>query len=89
VYRFKGGDQIKAGQAMRFPGSEDKFSYVLGMPFGTEYIKAITSTKPFATMEADFSDLQGPAAAAITRGLSVVASDSTRAEALAVYAIMP
>jgi hypothetical protein len=40
-------------------------------------------------MEADFSDLQGPAVAAISRGLSVVSSDTTRAEALAVYEILP
>lgn len=87
--RFGGTGFIKAGEALRFPGAEDKFSYVLGRPYGTEYIKAIASTRPFATMEPDFSDLQGSAVSAITRGLSVVGKDATRAEALAVYEIVP
>jgi hypothetical protein len=78
-----------AGEALQFPGPGDKFQYILGPPYGTEYIKAVASTKAFATMEADFSDLQGSAAAAITRGLSVVSSDATRSEALAVYEIVP
>lgn len=87
--RFGGSGEIKAGQAMTFPDSNDKFRYALGRPYGTEYIKAIASTKPFATREADFSDLQGGAAEAITRGLSVVSNDATRAEALVVYEISP
>ena len=87
--RFGGSGKIKAGEALKFPGLNDKFQYVLGRPYGTEYIKAVASTKPFATMEADFSDLQGSAVTAISRGLSVVSSDTTRAEALAVYEILP
>lgn len=87
--RFGGSGFIKAGEALRFPAAGDKFSYVLGKPYGTEYIKAIASTRPFATMEPDFSDLQGPAVSAITRGLSVVGNNTTRAEALAVYEIVP
>ena len=87
--RFGGSGKIKAGEALKFPGPNDKFQYVLGRPYGTEYIKAVASTKPFATMEADFSDLQGSAVAAISRGLSVVSSDTTRAEALVVYEILP
>ena len=87
--RFGGSGKIKAGEALKFPGPNDKFQYVLGRPYGTEYIKAVASTKPFATMEADFSDLQGSAVAAISRGLTVVSSDTTRAEALVVYEILP
>ncbi len=87
--RFGGSGFIKAGEALRFPGSKDQFKYVLGKPFGTEYIKAVASTKPFTTMEADFSDLQGPAVAAITRGLTVASADASRAEALVIYQIVP
>ncbi|HCX96370.1 MAG TPA: hypothetical protein DHU26_05235, partial [Spirochaetaceae bacterium] len=87
--RFGGSGKIKAGEALKFPGLNDKFQYVLGRPYGTEYIKAVASMKPFATMEADFSDLQGSAVAAISRGLTVVSSDTTRAEALVVYEILP
>ncbi len=87
--RFGGTGKIRAGEALTFPGKGDKFQFVLGRPYGTEYIKAVASTTPFTTMEADFSDLQGPAAAAITRGLSVISTDAPRAEALAVYEILP
>jgi hypothetical protein len=87
--RFGGAGKIKAGEALIFPKKGDPFQYVLGRPYGTEFIKAVASTKPFATMEADFSDLQGSAASAISRGLSVVSTDASRAEALAVYEILP
>lgn len=87
--RFGGSGKIKAGEALIFPKQGDAFQYVLGRPYGTEYIKAVASTKPFATMEADFSDLQGSAASAITRGLLVVSTDASHAEALAVYEILP
>jgi hypothetical protein len=88
--RFGGSGRILAGQAMKFPGPTDGFEYLLGKPYGTEYLKAIASTVPFATMEADFTDLSGSASAAITRGLSVVSSaNTTHAEALVVYEIVP
>lgn len=87
--RFGGSGKIRAGEAMTFPGKGDRFQFLLGRPYGTEYIKAVASTSPFSTMEADFSDLQGPAAGAIARGLNVVSTQAPRAEALAVYEILP
>jgi len=51
--RFGGSGRILAGQAMKFPGPDDGFKYLLGKPYGTEYIKAVASTVPFATTEAD------------------------------------
>lgn len=88
--RFGGSGRIAKDQAMRFPAESDPFAYKLGAPYGTEYIKAIASLTPFQTMEPDFSDLAGTAGEAITRGMSVVAvGASSRAEALAVYEILP
>ena len=88
--RFGGSGKISKGEAMRFPAAGDRFQFKLQAPYGTEYIKAIASAVPFATMEPDFSDLAGSAAAAITRGLSVTSTNaSNRAEALAVYEILP
>lgn len=90
--RFGGSGRIRAGQAMTFPGPSDGFEYILGRPYGTEYIKAIASILPFSTMEADFTDLAGEAHNAILKGFSVVSdsgSDPTRAEALVVYEILP
>ena len=88
--RFGGNGRIKAGQAMKFPGPMDGFRYLLGKPYGTEFIKAIASLAPFATREADFSDLDGSALEAIARGKIVTsAGQSGRAEALVVYEIQP
>ena len=88
--RYGGSGRITAGEAMKFPGPNDGFKYLLGKPYGTEYIKAVASTVPFATVEADFTDLAGPAPTVITRGLFVVsASNATQAEALLVYEILP
>jgi hypothetical protein len=88
--RFGGSGRIAAGQAMKFPGSDDRFQYLLGKPYGTEYIKAIASTVPFATMETDFADLAGSATAAIQKGLKVTqAGNPSKAEALVVYEIQP
>ncbi len=88
--RFGGSGRISKDQAMRFPAEGDRFTYKLGAPYGTEYIKAIASLTPFRTMEPDFSDLAGTAGEAITRGMSVVGVGTPdRVEALAVYEILP
>jgi len=88
--RFGGSGRIAKGEAMRFPAESDRFTYKLGAPYGTEYIKAIASLAPFQTMEPDFSDLEGPPVLAITRGLSVESTNAAQhAEAMAVYEILP
>lgn len=88
--RFGGSGRIARGEAMRFPGPADQFKYKLGAPYGIEYIKAIASIEPFATMEPDFSDLAGSAGSAISRGLAVVSDAApTRAEYMVVYEVLP
>jgi len=88
--RFGGNGRINAGQAMKFPGPTDGFRYLLGKPYGTEFIKAVASLAPFATREVDFSDLDGSALEAIDRGKKVTSgSQPGRAEALVVYEIQP
>jgi hypothetical protein len=88
--KFGGSGRVKAGETMSFPKPGDAFKFKISPPYGTEYIKAIASTVPFATQEPDFSDLSGDAAQAITRGISVVSSAAfTRAEALVVYEVLP
>lgn len=88
--RFGGSGRILANQAIKFPGPSDGFKYLLGKPYGTEYIKAVASTVPFSNREADFTDLSGSASEAITYGLSVSSlGTTTRAEALIVYEILP
>jgi hypothetical protein len=88
--RYGGSGYLTKGQTFRFPEDEDGYKYLLGPPYGTEYIKAIASTVPFATMEADFTDLYGSPQSAILRGLEVVPDVSAkRAEALVAFEIVP
>jgi len=87
--RFGGGGTIKPGQAVRIPAEGDPFAFKMTPPFGTEFIKVVASTQPFATNEADFSELGGDARGIIARGLSVEGlGKAEQAEAMASYVIM-
>ncbi|MCX7025306.1 MAG: DUF4384 domain-containing protein [Spirochaetes bacterium] len=102
--RFGGGQGlVRAGAAVRIPGEGAPFEFRMTPPYGTEFIKVIASTAPFAGKEGDFADLREGASdnarAAITRGLSVVgtganastagvAGPASMAEATASYVIM-
>ncbi len=87
---FGGGDgRIPGGQAVRLPGPNDPFRFRMGPPYGTEFIKALASTTPFANKEADFADL-GMDSRVMTRGLAVVGTRAPEAaEDLASYYIGP
>ena len=88
--RFSPGAAIEPGRIVRIPGSGDPFAFKMTPPYGTEFIKVIASTRPFASDEADFEELGGDARGVITRGLVVTGSDKPeRAEAMASYVIMP
>lgn len=87
---YGGGDgRIAGGQAVSLPGPGDPFRFLMGPPYGTEFIKALASTVPFQKGEKDFSDL-GMDSRVMTRGLSVVgASRPEAAEDLASYYMGP
>jgi len=86
--RFGGSGTIKAGQAIRIPGPNDPFRFRMTTPYGTEFIKVVASTRPFAFDEEDFAELGSDARGTISRGLAVVgSSEAEEAEALASYVI--
>ncbi len=92
--RFGGGDgKIIAGSPVRLPpDAGSSYAFVMEPPFGTEFIKAIASTVPFADSQSDFSDLGSGARGIVTRGLAVTDTSSTKievAESLASYYIGP
>ncbi len=93
--RFGGSGRIAASEVLTIPSAADAFAFRLTPPFGTEFIKVVASTQPFAVYEADFSDLTGGARGAISRGIAVTkaapgaAAQAVRAEALARYLILP
>jgi len=87
--RFSGSSHpLEAGTIVRIPGESDPFSFILGAPFGTEFIKALASSRPFAATEEDFSDLSGTARESITRGIGRSSGGGEQAEALASYLIL-
>lgn len=87
--RFSGAiAPLEAGSVVCFPGSDPRYAFVLGAPFGTEFIKVVASTEPFASTEADFSNLTGGAKESIARGSQSVSAEAERAEGLASYIIL-
>ncbi len=77
--RFSGGQgRVKAGSVIQIPGPGDNFRFKMVPPYGTEFIKVIASTEPFATREDDFADLGTGSNAA--RGLMVLGASSTGAQ---------
>lgn len=90
--RFTTGDgRIKAGTAIGIPGPGDPFAFLMGAPWGTEYIKAVASSTPFADGPEAFTDLGTESQDIIRRGLSLAprpgAEKAVLAEDLASYLI--
>ncbi len=89
--RFGGGDgRIRPGTTVAIPDPCDSFRFAMTPPYGTEFLKAVASTTPFSTNQADFADLGMDYRAAVTRGIVVTGTARTEvSEALAVYNIGP
>lgn len=90
--RFDPGRKLAAGSVVRIPGPGYGFTFRLGKPFGTEFIKVVASTVPFSISESSFSALGNNAVSVITPGASVSASyggNAEFAESLASYYIGP
>ena len=87
---------VQPGAVIRIPDEGDAFSFDMTPPFGTEFIKVVASTTPFADDENRlskgdaFAELGTDVRGALTRGIKVnaVAGKGERAEAAASYVIM-
>jgi len=90
--QYGGSGRLSAGAVTRIPSDEEKraFSFVMVPPLGTEFIKVVASTLPFARNEEGFASLGKDLKGVITRGVAVkqAAASAERAEALASYVIM-
>ena len=92
---FTPGRRVDPGAVVSIPGPGDAFAFDMTPPFGTEFIKVVASTQPFAAEEtavggAAFAELGSDARAAMTRGIAVkAAGPEERAEAMASYIITP
>ncbi len=79
---------LDGGSVVRIPSSSDPFSFILGPPYGTEFIKVVASSQAFTLTEAEFADLAGAARESIGRGMSAEGAPDRRAETLASYLIL-
>jgi hypothetical protein len=91
--QYGGSGRLAAGAVTRIPSDEEKqtFRFIMVPPFGTEFIKVVASTVPFAQNEEGFASLGKDLKAVITRGIAIKANAQAspeRAEALASYVIM-
>jgi hypothetical protein len=87
-YLSKDVKLLPAGTVITMGTLSDGFRFKLGAPYGTEFIKVIASTTPFAFTEKDFKDLGAQAASAI-KGAAGAEQGGEMAEALASYVINP
>jgi hypothetical protein len=87
-YLSKDVKQLPSGTVITMGTLSDGFRFKLGAPYGTEFIKVIASTTPFAFTEKDFKDLGAQAASAI-KGAAGAELGGEMAEALASYVINP
>jgi hypothetical protein len=94
---YTSGRRVDPGVAIRIPGEGDSFAFLMTPPFGTEFIKVVASTQPFAVDESrgatagsPFTDLGSKdVRGSITRGVAVVGSGKAEiAEAIASYEII-
>jgi hypothetical protein len=87
---------VQPGRALRIPDQGDAFSFDMTPPFGTEFVKVVASTSPFADDEnrlsgsEAFAELGTDIRGALTRGIKVkpVGGMAERAEAAASYVIV-
>ena len=91
-----GQRRAQPGAVLSIPSGEDSFAFDMTPPFGTEFIKVVASTRPFASDESSgagdgpFAELGSDPRAAMSRGIKVVSGGGPEesAEAMASYVIV-
>ncbi len=86
--RFFPDNFVRKGRVYKIPDTRYPFRFVLGEPFGTEFVKLIASTLQFGDIEEDFQGLGSSSADVITRGLSIQQREEQIVEALISYTIV-
>ncbi|MCF7947453.1 MAG: DUF4384 domain-containing protein [Spirochaetia bacterium] len=81
-------NRIEAGQVYAIPDEHYPFRFVLGAPYGTEFIKIVASTRQFYEIEEAFRNIGTASAKILTRGLAVQQKNELRAEEMISYTIL-
>jgi hypothetical protein len=86
--RFFPDNFVRKGRVYKIPDTRYPFRFVLGQPFGTEFVKLVASTLQFQDIEEDFQALGSPTKDVITRGLSIQQREEQIVEAMISYTIV-
>ena len=86
--RFHANNFVSRNTLVRIPGPGHPFSFVLGEPYGTEFIKVVASTAQFRIVEESFSDLGRYSSGLVVRGLTVKQREGDLAESLINFTIV-
>jgi hypothetical protein len=81
-------NKVTAKRIYKIPDSSYPFTFDLGAPFGTEFIKVVASTVPFTDRLDAFEDLGKAAKTVATRGLNITARDRQVTEGILSYTIL-
>ena len=79
---------VRGGRICRIPDASYSFTFDLGAPYGTEFIKVVASTVQFTDIEEAFQDMGRVSKAVVARGLNVTAKDVQIAQATFSYTIL-
>ncbi len=80
---------VKGGSVLSIPDANYPFSFDLGAPFGTEFIKVVASTVQFRDMESAFSPIGNVKSGTLPRGIKVNAAAAESCESSFSYTIIP
>ncbi len=79
---------LKGNKIYKIPDSSYPFTFDLGAPFGTEFIKVLASTVQFSGIEESFEIIGKASANSVTRGLNIGRKETQTTEALISYTII-
>ena len=85
---FYSDNFIKNKRLYKIPDERYPFSFILGEPYGTEFIKVIASTVQFADVEKSFENLGITSNSIVKRGLKVTKEKEQTTELMISYTIL-
>jgi hypothetical protein len=81
-------NRVTGNKFYSIPEENAGFAFLLGKPYGTEFIKAVASSVQFRSIEEPFTPLGKATRGMITRGLPSTAGGQTVKEAMVSYTII-
>jgi hypothetical protein len=86
--QYHKGNMLKKNTVYTIPDESYGFTFTLGAPFGTEFIKIMASTKQFDEVEDPFKDLGKVSEKPVEKGLSILPREDKITEQVLSYTII-